>query len=95
LDNIATIFVDLYKDQLKSTRSRAVEYPFNKYFDQQVRELEDTAGPAIDEHPGPYDEEKKDLLVSSDNGGPPPPYLPPLLKGTVYGLALGRRILAD
>ncbi|KAL1987120.1 hypothetical protein VTN96DRAFT_4726 [Rasamsonia emersonii] len=80
LDNIATIFVDLYKDQLKSSRSRVVEYPFDKYFDQQVRELEDTAGGAVEETPGILEEERKNPLVSSDNGGPPPPPVPSLPK---------------
>ncbi|KAI7975968.1 hypothetical protein EIK77_007294 [Talaromyces pinophilus] len=73
LDNIAIIFVDLYKDQLKSSRARIYEYPFDKYFDQQIRELEDTTGPSIDEYTGSYDDIKKNPLVASDNGGPPPP----------------------
>ncbi|RAO65079.1 uncharacterized protein BHQ10_001091 [Talaromyces amestolkiae] len=73
LDNIAIIFVDLYKDQLKSTRARIYEYPFDKYFDQQIRELEDTTGPSIDEYTGSYGDIKKNPLVASDNGGPPPP----------------------
>ncbi|BCS17797.1 signal recognition particle receptor subunit alpha [Aspergillus puulaauensis] len=81
LDNISTIFIDIYKDQLKSERVRIVEYPFDKYFDQQVRELEDnaTAGFAS-EAPGTDAEARKDPLVSADNGGPPPPPVPGLLK---------------
>lgn len=84
LDHIATIFVDLYKDQLKSSRSRVVEYPFDKYFDQQVRELEDTAGGAVEETPGILEEERKNPFVSSDNGGPPPPPVPSLPKGNLH-----------
>lgn len=82
MDNISTIFIDIYKDQLKSERVRIVEYPFDKYFDQQVRELEDnaTAGFAS-EAPGADAEARKDPLVSADNGGPPPPPVPGLLKG--------------
>ncbi|KAL2828168.1 signal recognition particle, alpha subunit, N-terminal-domain-containing protein [Aspergillus cavernicola] len=82
LDNISTIFVDLYKDQLKSERARIVEYPFDKYFDQQVRELEDnaTAGLVASEASAAVAESKKDPLVSADNGGPPPPPIPGLLK---------------
>ncbi|KUL91989.1 hypothetical protein ZTR_01363 [Talaromyces verruculosus] len=79
LDNIAIIFVDLYKDQLKTSRARIYEYPFDKYFDQQIRELEDTTGPSIDEYTGSYDDIKKNPLVASDNGGPPPPSDPSLL----------------
>ncbi|CEL01725.1 Putative Signal recognition particle receptor [Aspergillus calidoustus] len=81
LDNISTIFIDLYKNQLKSERARIVEYPFDKYFDQQVRELEDnaTAGLVSSEAAGDA-EARKDPLASSDNGGPPPPPVPGLLK---------------
>lgn len=79
LDNISTIFIDLYKDQLKSTRARIVEYRFDKYFDQQVRELEDNTG-AVTESLVVDAEVKKDPFVSSDNGGPPPP-VPGLLSG--------------
>ncbi|KAJ0425294.1 signal recognition particle, alpha subunit, N-terminal-domain-containing protein [Aspergillus carlsbadensis] len=81
LDNISTIFIDLYKNQLKSERARIVEYPFEKYFDQQVRELEDnaTAGLGSSEAAGDA-EARKDPLASSDNGGPPPPPVPGLLK---------------
>ena len=80
LDNISTIFIDLYKDQLLSARARVVEYRFDNYFDQQVQELEDNTGSAPS---GPFvdGEDKKDVLVSSDNGGPPPPPVPGLLKG--------------
>ncbi|KAH8695178.1 signal recognition particle, alpha subunit, N-terminal-domain-containing protein [Talaromyces proteolyticus] len=80
LDNIVTIFVDVYKDQLKSSRARVAEYPFDRYFDQQIQELENAAGPAIDEHAGPHEDEKKNPLVASDNGGPPPPYAASLSK---------------
>jgi signal recognition particle receptor subunit alpha len=84
LDNIATIFVGVYKDQLQSNRSRIAEYPFDRYFDQQIQELESTAAPVIDEHAGAHYDEKKNALVSSDNGGPPPPPVPSLLKGMWY-----------
>ncbi|KAL4776043.1 signal recognition particle, alpha subunit, N-terminal-domain-containing protein [Aspergillus nidulans var. acristatus] len=81
LDNISTIFIDLYKTQLQGDRARIVEYPFDKYFDQQVQELEDnaTAGFAS-EVPAADAEARKDPLVSADNGGPPPPPVPGLLK---------------
>ncbi|KAL4976462.1 signal recognition particle, alpha subunit, N-terminal-domain-containing protein [Aspergillus desertorum] len=81
LDNISTIFIDLYKAQLRDERARTVEYPFDKYFDQQVQELEDnaTAGFAS-EAPAPDAEARKDPLVSADNGGPPPPPVSGLLK---------------
>lgn len=81
LDNISTLFIDLYKDQLKSSRARIVEYPFEKYFDQQVRELEDNSGAITSEGFVAETEDKKDPFVSSDNGGPPPPHTPHLLRG--------------
>ncbi|KAL4995848.1 signal recognition particle, alpha subunit, N-terminal-domain-containing protein [Aspergillus recurvatus] len=81
LDNISTIFIDLYKSQLQSERARVIEYPFDKYFDQQVQELEDhaTAGFAS-EAPAADAGARKDPLVSADNGGPPPPPVPGLSK---------------
>ncbi|KAI9647929.1 hypothetical protein NHQ30_004318 [Ciborinia camelliae] len=43
VDNVKTIFVDLYGDQLKKPHTTVVECPFDEYFDQQVRELEKSA----------------------------------------------------
>ncbi len=40
LDNIKTIFVRLYGDQVKKPNTSRVNCPFDEYFDQQVRELE-------------------------------------------------------
>ncbi|KAB8237698.1 signal recognition particle receptor subunit alpha [Aspergillus alliaceus] len=79
LDNISTLFVDIYKDQLRSTRARVVEYPFERYFEQQVRELEDNWVPINSDASVTGAEHKKDPLVSSEHGGPPPPSVPGLL----------------
>ncbi|KAG4033809.1 hypothetical protein MFRU_004g03120 [Monilinia fructicola] len=43
VDNVKTIFVDLYGDQLRKPHTTVVECPFDEYFDQQVRELEKSA----------------------------------------------------
>jgi len=43
VDNIKTIFVDLYGDQLRKPHTTVVECHFDEYFDQQVRELEKTS----------------------------------------------------
>jgi signal recognition particle receptor subunit alpha len=43
VDNIKTLFVDLYGDQLKKPHTTLVECHFDEYFDQQIRELEKTA----------------------------------------------------
>lgn len=93
LDNISTIFIDLYKDQLSSTRARIIEYPFDKYFDQQVQELEDNTG-AVAEPLVADAEIKKDPFVSSDNGGPPPP-LPGLIQGMRILLLCAANINTD
>lgn len=79
LEHISTIFIDVYKDQLKGNRARITTYRFDPYFEQQVRELEDNAGSVVDIHATEI-EAKKDPLVSSDNGGPPPPPMPGLIK---------------
>lgn len=79
LENISTIFIDLYKDQLKGNRTRITAYRFDPYFEQQVRELEDNTGSVAETYPAETGE-KKDPLVSSDNGGPPPPPVPGLMK---------------
>jgi signal recognition particle receptor subunit alpha len=81
LDDITAIFVDLYKDQLRSSRCRIVEYPFDKYFDKKIQELEDAAGVIHNEGYDAIANGKKDFLVSSDNGGPPPPSVPSVPKG--------------
>ncbi|KKZ66569.1 fused signal recognition particle receptor [[Emmonsia] crescens] len=81
LENIKTIFVEMYKEQLKQPNCRIIEYPFDKYFDQQVKELESAAGTAVENRPSLLVEDKKDTLVDADNGGPPPPPIPGLLPG--------------
>ncbi|KAI4249835.1 MAG: hypothetical protein L6R42_008893, partial [Xanthoria sp. 1 TBL-2021] len=43
LDNIRVLFVDLYGDQVKKPHSAVVECNFDDYFDQQVKELEQSA----------------------------------------------------
>jgi signal recognition particle receptor subunit alpha len=80
LENISTIFTDVYKDQLLGNRNRITTYRFEPYFEQQVRELEDNTGGASEAYTVETGE-KKDSLVSSDNGGPPPPPIPGLMKG--------------
>ena len=80
IDNIKTIFVDLYKIQLKNQHTTVVECLFDDYFDQQVRELEGETNSVVVESPA-FSDEKKDIPINGDTGGPPPP-LPGFLKGT-------------
>ncbi|KAJ6002946.1 Signal recognition particle receptor subunit alpha [Penicillium sp. IBT 35674x] len=86
LENISTIFTDVYKDQLLGNRNRITTYRFEPYFEQQVRELEDNTGGASEAYTVETGE-KKDPLVASDNGGPPPPPVPGLMKAQL-GAAL-------
>ncbi|EER29946.1 signal recognition particle protein, putative [Coccidioides posadasii C735 delta SOWgp] len=79
LENTKTIFIDLYKEQLKGSKHRVVEYPFDPYFDQQLQELENAAGAPTEDGPRIIVEEKKDSLAHADTGGPPPPPVPGLL----------------
>jgi Signal recognition particle, alpha subunit, N-terminal len=79
VDNIKTIFVDLYSDQLRKPHTSVVECHFDEYFDQQIRELENT-GSVRDAHNGdPYvslKEERPELLADEE-----PPPIPGLLPG--------------
>lgn len=43
VDNVKTIFVDLYGDQLKKPHTTLVECHFDEYFDRQIQQLEETA----------------------------------------------------
>jgi signal recognition particle receptor subunit alpha len=78
IDNIKTLFVDLYRDQLKKPNTTIVYCPFDDYFDQQMRELEGDAGNVVVESPS-FSDEKKEIPIDGDTGGPPPP-LPTISK---------------
>ncbi|KAI5867763.1 SRP54-domain-containing protein [Durotheca rogersii] len=78
VDNLKTIFIDLYGDQLKRPNTTIVEcHKFDEYFDQQYRQLEasSTAGTSrVNDASLAPDEQS----ISSSYGGEPPP--PPGLK---------------
>ncbi|KAL2210187.1 SRP54-domain-containing protein [Sarocladium strictum] len=78
VDNIKTIFVSLYGDQLKKPHTTLIEcHNFDNYFEQQIRELDSSGAsarhaPAITTHGDmPLEEE----TISNDLGDDPP--LPP------------------
>ncbi|KAM5443256.1 hypothetical protein MferCBS31731_001573 [Microsporum ferrugineum] len=79
LENIKTIFLGLYKEQLKGSRSRVANYPFDKYFEQQLRELDQTTELLAEDKRQLGVESKRDALTKADTGGPPPPPVPGLL----------------
>jgi len=88
LENVKTVFVDLYKDKLKGPRSRVADYPFDKYFDQLMQEMEGAASTTFEDDPHLGSGLKKDSLVQADTGGPPPPPIPGLLPGAYDALVL-------
>ncbi|KAK7513908.1 signal recognition particle, alpha subunit, N-terminal-domain-containing protein [Phyllosticta citriasiana] len=52
LDNVRTLFTELYKDELKKRNTCVINCPFDDYFDRQVQELEalgESAAPPIRE----------------------------------------------
>ncbi|EFQ97236.1 signal recognition particle receptor subunit alpha [Nannizzia gypsea CBS 118893] len=79
LENIKTIFLGLYKEQLKGSQFRVTNYPFDKYFEQQLRELDQTTELPAEDKRQLGVESKRDALTQADTGGPPPPPVPGLL----------------
>lgn len=79
VDNVKTIFVDLYGDELRKPNTTIVECPFDEYFDQQVRELEKTAlnqDARVAEATALVAEAPRSVAVTSDDEPPPLPGLP-------------------
>ncbi|KAI1424597.1 SRP54-domain-containing protein [Xylaria sp. FL1777] len=78
VDNLKTIFIDLYGDQIKKPNTTIIHcHKFDEYFDQQYQELESrgtTKGAQAVDTPLPFQEE----VVSGNLGDEPP--LPPSLK---------------
>ncbi|KAM3075857.1 hypothetical protein ACMFMG_006622 [Clarireedia jacksonii] len=78
VDNVKTIFVDLYGDELRKPNTTIVECPFDEYFDQQVRELEKTAlnqDARVAEATALVAEAPRSVAVTSDDEPPPLPGL--------------------
>ncbi|KIX10467.1 uncharacterized protein Z518_01550 [Rhinocladiella mackenziei CBS 650.93] len=81
LDDIRTIFVEVYRGQLEELDYAALKYPFDKYFDEELRRLDQSTGGAVTQIPRvELQEEKKIIAEEGDTGGPPPPELPQFLK---------------
>ncbi|GJC97133.1 hypothetical protein ColKHC_05959 [Colletotrichum higginsianum] len=72
VDNIKTIFVDLYGEQLTKPHTTLVEcHKFDEYFDQQVRELE-TTGAKGDSNISEAEFAKEEKTLSGNLGDDPP-----------------------
>jgi signal recognition particle receptor subunit alpha len=74
VDNIKTLFVGLYGDQLKIPHTSVVQCHFDEYFDQQLRELEATA-PSNNTRAA----EPADFFAEKDSEYDEPPPVPGLL----------------
>lgn len=80
LDNIKTIFVDLYTDQLKRPRTSIFECDFDPYFDQQLNALEGSVEKDLSQA---ISTANGRILPSSSDFGEDevPPPIPGLLRG--------------
>jgi signal recognition particle receptor subunit alpha len=78
VDNIKTLFVDLYGDQLRKPHTTLVQCNFDDYFDQQLRELEGSAPTPLSEKPISTTPIHLDLASESSLDDEPPP-IPGLL----------------
>ena len=88
LDNIKTLFVDLYGDQFKKPHTSQVDCPFDAYFDQQIRELEEDAA-----HDASRAESAKerDPVLMGDQGADPQLLPVPGIKSTQQRVLQGGR----
>ena len=83
MDNIKTIFVSLYGDQLKKPNTSVVACPFDEYFDQQIRELEGAGSSGGSR--GVSTVSASDAIASTtDRNLDVPPPLPEIMKGTFF-----------
>ncbi|KAG9777541.1 P-loop containing nucleoside triphosphate hydrolase protein, partial [Aureobasidium melanogenum] len=82
LDDVRTIFVEVYRGQLEELDYAVLKYPFDKYFDEELRRLDQSTGGAVSTEAPRVEvqEEKKTSAEEADTGGPPPPEMPQLLK---------------
>ncbi|KIX98054.1 uncharacterized protein Z520_06133 [Fonsecaea multimorphosa CBS 102226] len=83
LDDIQTIFVQVYRGQLEELDYAALKYPFDPYFDEEMRRLDESMLGAVTREPSHVEvplEEKKTSAEEGDTGGPPPPETPQTLK---------------
>ena len=81
LDDVRTIFVSVYRDQLQKPNATASKYAFDSYFDKELARLDQsTGGEATSELPRVKASEKKTDPEERDSGGPPPPEPPQLLR---------------
>ncbi|KAI9688149.1 MAG: hypothetical protein M1822_001655 [Bathelium mastoideum] len=82
LDNVRTLFTNMYGDQLKKPNTTQVDCPFDDYFDRQVQALEKSSGVATSRLAATASPTEPEYTPpsSSDRNDEPPP-IPGLRKG--------------
>lgn len=73
LDDVRTIFVEVYRGQLEELDYAALRYPFDKYYDEELRRLDQSTGGAVSAQTPQVQvqEEEKKSAEGADTGGPP------------------------
>ncbi|KAJ0123255.1 signal recognition particle receptor subunit alpha [Diaporthe amygdali] len=83
VDNIKTIFVQLYGDQLTKPNTTQVECSqFDKYFDQQIQELEQLAEKRPVQPQPARATKEKDVVSGKEGDDPPSPEIAPSVEST-------------
>ena len=89
MENVKTLFVRLYQDQLSSRNSSGGSFPFDDYFDQQIKELEQVdstlyaSRATVTESPLPsWAHQSERVVTSEDEAIHTTPQAVPELNGT-------------
>ncbi|KAI7785834.1 signal recognition particle receptor subunit alpha [Diaporthe eres] len=83
VDNIKTIFVQLYGDQLTKPNTTQVECSqFDKYFDQQIQELEQLGEKRPAQPQAAKATREKDVVSGKEGDDPPSPEIAPSVEST-------------
>lgn len=83
VDNIKTIFVQLYGDQLTKPNTTQVECSqFDKYFDQQIQELEQLGEKRPVQSQPARATREKDVVSGKEGDDPPSPEIAPSVEST-------------
>ena len=95
LDNIRIIFSDLYGEQLKKPHTSVVECDFDGYFDQQVRELEGSAGKNERNPPRINVQDAPKPIAQAQEADEPPPPIPGFGMGRLRSRSPNKAVSAD
>lgn len=80
LEEVKTVFVSRYRDQLEA-KATVAKYDFDRYYDELLRRQDQiTGGEATRTPPTISVDSKKESPEARDSGGPPPPQSPSLLR---------------